>query len=1358
MTKKKFRFKLLSLLLAVLMAFTTIPLSASAAPASDIPSDMLNNVYLDALAYTGYNVQAQKNDGSIFIKYSSQVSASIRSNITYSTGPSGLETISKSGTATGLAPNIAAFEADGLCCASYVSYVYYNYMPNIAGIDTSLAPRPSNTRSATAYNTQANSWVSAGQARRIAFTQSSDGSTFTPAEEIPIGSLIIYKAMNESRISHVAIYAGYYGGKHFVTHTGNSRGPEFSTVTNSSKGDSPSVVTQVVVPQFVESYGAIEVQKNDTEGKGLAGAYFVATSTSDSNLQFLIGPTNSRGYAISNERIPYGTYTCRETVFPTNYRSYGQTQWTVTVSDANNGVAKFTAVNELIPGDIKIVKESEDGKISGIKFNISGNGVNKDVTTAADGTITTKDLKPGTYTVTEYVNDGYIPQEPQTVTVVSGGTSIVNFNNLLQRGNLVVTKTAEDNLIEGHTFRLNGTSTTGQQINMYATSDSSGKATFSDVPIGTYTLSEENVDVKYVIPENQTVEVIWKETTETTMHNALKKWRADIYKIDAEHAGLNHPGDSGAVPVLLSYDGYQSAEELGYPYGYTRGDASLEGAIYGVFHYGELVKTYTTNSEGYILTDYFVCDGGWTIQEISPSPGYLLDDTIYHVNGYPEWYSVEYNTLYMDVYETPIKSNIVLVKHTDDGSTQIETPEEYAEFKIWLKSAGSYENAVESERDYITIDKHGFGISKELPYGTYVVEQVSGKEGFEMLPSFEVFIKEHAEIYSYIINNAPITALIDIVKKDATTGKIIPADGIGFKVRDLSTGEFITQHINYPTPVDIDVFYTNKEGKLRLPEALHYGEYELIEQTVGNAYGYVLDTTPVKFTVDGSSEIVVVEKSNNPQMGTITIDKQGEVFASVTEQDGIYTPVYEIQGLEGAVFGVYALEDVITLEGTLRYAAGEKVATLTTTKDGTATSEPLFLGKFELREEQAPYGMVLLDEPIQVELTYAGENIAITTTSATAVNERQKVSISLLKKLKTDALYGIGIGEEYKNIQFGLYATEALIASDGSEIPQDGLMELVTINADGNAVFTVDVPVGSKLYVKEYATDAHYQLSDTKYPVEFAYADSSIETVHIAVNNGEAIENSIVRGDIHGLKIDEDNQPIANVLFGLFKADETNFSVDTALTTALSDESGVFSFTSVPYGKWIVRELSCPEEFVLNDELFEVSITENEQVLELTVTNQKVRGKVQVVKLSSKNHNEKLSGAVFELYLDTNQNGVFDLNIDTLYGTLTEIELGIYELDDLKYNGYFLFEASAPDGFTKDDRYFYFQIKADGETVIVENEIGVGFTNEPIPVPDDSPKTGDPFETMFWIVLASGAIVVLSVAAYVKRRNRKYRK
>ncbi len=1452
MKKKKFRFKgLTALVLALMMMLTSVPLTAFAAPNSDIPADMLDNVYLDALAYTGYDVQAQKSDGTIFVKSGSSVSASIRSNIGYGTGPSGLETVSSSSTPSGKAPDISKYESQGLCCASYVSYVYYNYMPNVAGIDTSGTPCPSNPRSASAYNTAANAWVTNGQARRISFTQNSDGSSFVPSEEIPIGSLIVFRHIPTGSIAHVAIYAGHYNGKYWVTHVGNDRGPEFSTIVGMSKGDYPEAVVQVVVPEFVEAYGAIEVQKNDTNGKGLAGAYFVATSTEDSSLQYLIGPTNSKGYAISNERVKFGTYKVKETVFPTNYRSYGQTEWTVNVTSDNNGVAKFTAVNELIPGNIKIVKESEDGDIGGKEFNIKGNGVDIDVTSNNDGTFTVKDLKPGTYTVSEKEYEEYVPQKAQTVTVVSGGTAIVNFNNQLRRGSLQVTKTSEDGFVQNIEFRLYGTSLSGQEVSVYATTDSSGKATFKDVPIGTYTLTEENVSVKYVVPEDQTVEILWNETVEASVENRLKKWRAEMFKMDAELAGFN--GEDVGVPMALSLVSDDYVDEYGYPLGATQGNATLEGAKYGVFKYGELVKTYTTDRNGYFITDYFPCGDGWTIEEIEPSEGYLLNDEIYYVPAYCEWYDIEYNTIRDSLYETIIKSNIVLVKHSDDGSTQIETPEEGAEFEIYLKSAGSYENAKDTERDFITIDKHGFGVSRDLPYGTYVVKQVSGKPGVEMLPAFDVKIENHADIYSFIINNAPITALIDVVKKDATTGNVIPAAGVGFKVRNLATGEFISQHLNYPTPMDIDVFYTDETGRLRLPEALGYGEYELIEQTVGGADGYVLDATPVKFVVDGSAKIVTVEKLNEPQMGTITIEKKGEVFASVEKDGDKYVPVYKEMGLADAVFGVYAAEDIYTLDGTLRYSKDQKVATLTTAADGTVTSEPLFLGKFTLIEEKAPHGTVLNTEPIPAELTYAGENVKVTATTVSIVNERQKVVISLLKKLEKDDTYGIGMSEEYKNIRFGLYATETLISADGKEIPKDGLLDLIGVDENGVGVFTADIPVGAKLYVKEYATDAHYQLSDTAYPVEFNYEDSSIASVLIDVNNGEAIENTIIRGNIKGLKVDEDNTPVAEAVFGLFKADETEFATENALATAVSDVDGLFAFNNIPYGEWIIKELSCPEHLVLSDEtipvtisqqdqlieitvvneiikgsvegvktddkntpiegvvfglfasdttefteenaimlstsdkdglfsfadlrfgkylikelscgeefvmcedVFEIDINEDGQVIKLTVTNKRISGKVQVIKVSSKDHDKKLSGAVFELYVDVNKNGVFDIDVDTLYGKLTETETGIYSIDGLGYNGYFLYEQSCPEGFTKDDRYFYFQIKTDNEIVTVENESGVGFVNEPIPVPEvpDSPQTGDNSHIWLWVMLVSGSLAAIVFLKLTSRKKRK---
>lgn len=275
--------------------------------------------------------------------------------------------------------------------------------------------------------------------------------------------------------------------------------------------------------------------------------------------------------------------------------------------------------------------------------------------------------------------------------------------------------------------------------------------------------------------------------------------------------------------------------------------------------------------------------------------------------------------------------------------------------------------------------------------------------------------------------------------------------------------------------------------------------------------------------------------------------------------------------------------------------------------------------------------------------------------------------------------------------------------------------------------------------------------------MEFDYTDSSVATVQLVINNGEVIENTIIRGSIKGLKVDEEKNPVAGAVFGLFKADDTEFTTENALATAVSDKDGIFTFENVPFGKWIVRELSCPEHLVLSEENFTVTISEQNQVIEITAVDKFVTGKVRVVKISSKDHNKKLSGAEFEIYLDVNGNKAYDPDIDTLYGKLSETETGIYELGGLKHNGYLLVETKAPDGYTKDDRYFYFQIQKDGETVVVENEIGTGFTNEPIPTPEnpDSPQTGDNSHIWLWALLAAGSVTAITVLIAVDKKKCK---
>ena len=293
---------------------------------------------------------------------------------------------------------------------------------------------------------------------------------------------------------------------------------------------------------------------------------------------------------------------------------------------------------------------------------------------------------------------------------------------------------------------------------------------------------------------------------------------------------------------------------------------------------------------------YYICDNDWTIREISPSEGYLLDTTIHKVGAEPELYTVELNSTENVVNEQVIKGNISIIKHTDNGETQIETPEEGAVFEVYLKAAGSYEAAKETERDTLTCDENGFAQSKDMPYGIYTVKQTSGWEGRELMKPFDVFINQDGQTYRYLINNANFESYIKIVKKDAETGKTIPYAGAGFQIYDPS-GSLVSMTFTYPEVTTIDTFYTTADGDLITPQTLEYGKgYSLVE--VQAPYGYVLNSEPVYFDVvqensEEESGIIVIEvvRSNMAQKGTVTVTKSGEVFSTVAGDKGLYQPM-----------------------------------------------------------------------------------------------------------------------------------------------------------------------------------------------------------------------------------------------------------------------------------------------------------------------------------------------------------------------------------------------------------------------------------------------------------------------------------
>ncbi len=954
-------------------------------------------------------------------------------------------------------------------------------------------------------------------------------------------------------------------------------------------------------------------------------------------------------------------------------------------------------------GHVQIVKTSEDGIVEGLKFQITGNGIDKTVVTGKDGRIKVENLNPGTYTVTELTEERYETQKAQKVTVSGGQTATALFSNVLKRGDLKVIKSSEDNLVEGVKFHLYGTSLSGATVDEYAVTDKNGVAMFSNVLISgstPYTLEEVDTAVRYVIPEKQNVTIRWKEATSATVTNILKKFRVNVAKTD---------------------------KETGEP----QGDATLAGAVYGIYDGDTLIDTYTTDSEGKFTTKYYICGDNWNIREITPSEGYLLDETVHHVGAEAKNYTIELNTTSNDVNEQVIKGRVSIIKHTDDGSTQIETPEEGAEFQVYLKSSGSYDNAKESERDVLVCDQYGYAETKDLPYGDYTVHQTKGWEGRELMKDFDVYVSRDGEIYRYLINNSLFESYIKIVKKDAETGKTIPLAGAGYQIYD-EAGNLITMKYTYPEVTTLNTFYTGSDGYLITPEELPFGNYTLVE--VQAPYGYVLDSTPISFTVaqENSTEesgvtIVAAEQKNMPQKGKILVSKTAEEFSGVqTSGDGvadkagnlaeggnIYTPVYGVTGKEGAVYEIIAAEDITTQDGTVRANAGELVDTVTTDEDGNAETKELYLGKYRVVEVTAPYGCVLNAGEHEIELVYAGQEISVTETDTAFYNERQKVTVDLKKALEQDGTFGIGNKGEIQNVAFGLYAAEELAASNGDIIPADGLLEVVFCNTDGMAAFKSDLPFGS-YYVKEVCTDQHYLLSDEKYPVEFSYQGQDAALVSIHANDGEAIENELFRGRIEGIKVDTEDQPLENAAIGLFSAGTEEFTEETALLVSITGTDGAFAFEDVPFGSYIVREIAAPTGYVLNEALHYVSVTVNNEVIEIKITDKLIVGSVRLTKVDADYPANKLTGAVFELYQDTDGNKKFDSKKDTLIAEIPEISEGIYQKDGLLYGGYFVKEKTAPEGYVLDENAYFFEVNEDGRIVDVENKAGAGFVNQPI--------------------------------------------
>ncbi len=1191
------------------------------------------------------------------------------------------------------------------------------------------------------------------------YWECSNGSTITP------GSVVV--AQNPYGEDHAWIYMGEFNSRSDVVSYLKSIGVSDSLINSKTVGDGKGAGGR---HWRIESNGSEGVViNNKTDGKTATAMNMSAFRITKTDVTFEIDKYNTNGdlvgkssvdnstavYGIYSDKsctkkvgkitigadgtgkiqLPDSTYYAKEIKAPTGY-SVDSTVYTIKAG-------KNKVKEDYETGTIKINKTAEDGIISGREFKITysynGKSLSETAKTNAKGIATFDDLKVYdmstgkaiTYTVCEInVDTRYETPKAKNVTLTSGDVDLtvnVRFNNELKTGSIKINKQSEDNQNGGREFTVTGN---GKTYSIKTGSD--GIAILSDIPIYdsnnnkiTYTISEKNVPLKYVVPADQTATLTADATSTKTFKNVLKKFTAQVTKQDSETVS-------------------------------AQGDGTLAGAVYGIYRDSELVDTYTTDENGYIKTKEYVC-GNYTVQEISPSEGYLLDETVYSVGAEAENYSVEYNPISMTVTEDVVKGKISIIKHSDNGSTQIETPEVGAEFEVYLKSSGSYENATETERDYLTCNENGFAATKMLPYGIYVVHQTKGWESTEYMEDFEVVISENEKEYFYLLNDAVKKSFVKIVKKDAETGNVIPVSGIGFKVWDCANSEYISQKIYYPSEMILDTFYTDESGSLMLPQELAYGDYELHE--VQSADGYVLDKNPVPFTIDGSVETVVVEKTNTAQKGRISVQKTGDVFASVTalgsaiyiDENGevhksgqtTYTPVFAKGNLSGAVFQVIASEDIITLDGTIRANAGDVVAEITTDENGYAETDLLYLGKYEIVEASAPYGYVKNSEIQAVELTYAGQEIAVRDTVNTSfVNDYQGVEISLSKVMEKDELFNIGNSDEYTRVRFGLFAAEEIIAADGSVIPADGLISEVSLDENMTAKFDTALPFG-KYYVKEIATDEHYVLNGEKYLVNFEYMGQDIQTVSIDCGQ---FTNDLKRGKIEGIKVSESDEPLENALFGLFYTDCTEFTEENAIMTAKSDKQGKFEFTEIPYGEYIVCEIEAPTGYILSDESYPVTISEDGEIIEIIAVNKPI-----TVEISKQDvYGNELAGA--EMQLENSDGEVVDKwTSDGTNHVVTELPAGDYTLK----------EIAAPDGYViatdikfTVDVYGNVTVENVDSTAVSENGnplIVMVDEAEKISDVPDTPYTGDNHSNFAAYAMLGAASLIIAVLIITKK-------